>query len=314
MLTLDDLCAQMAASDRPLTERAARDWWTKGLLPRPRRRGLGQGRGTQTFWIDSRVAAQAEATYDFLVLHGRTYSVAVHLWLSGYPVELPLVRGGYHRMIGRHFRSMQRHAGDDFGNRIGSLAAQASRHLVKNDRLPSAVQNDLTDLLLPFLDTFYSVNWTFDEEGLSELWASVEPYVWDTKVSGALGLNDDQLASAASYLRRMGSLAAQREAVRSASNYELIRARRLLLFVIGYARRLAKLSGHDGALDLHCRNCVIALSRPAVPILVMVLREEWLRGRIVGFLLDIATKYRQGVRSGDLARELARHEEVSRKM
>lgn len=308
MLTLDDLCAQMAASDRPLTERAARDWWTKGLLPRPRRRGMGQGRGTETFWTDPRVAAQAEAAYDFLALHARTYSVAVHLWLSGYPVELPLVRASYERMIGRHFRSMQRHAGDDLGNRIGSLAAQLSRQMVKTNRLSNAARDDLTDLVLPFLETFFSVNWTFEEEGLSELWASVEPYLWDTKVSGALELNDGQLATAASYLRRMGSLAAQRDAIRSASDYELIRARRLVLFVIGYARRLIELSGCDDALDMLCRNFVITLSRPAVPILVMVMREDWLRARIIGFLLNAATRFRRGVQSGDFARTLAQHE------
>lgn len=307
MLTLDDLCARMAASDRHLTERAARDWWTKGLLPRPRRKGMGQGRGTETYWSDPRVVAQAEATYDFLALHARTYSAAVHLWLSGFPIELLLVRGGYHRMIGRHFRSMQRSGEERLANRISTLAAQLSRQMVKTNRLPSAAREDLTDLVLPFLETFFSVNWIFDEEGLSELWAKVEPYMWDTKVSGALGLNDHQLATAASYLYRMGSLAGQRDAIRSSTDYELIRARRLLFFVIGYVQRLAKLSGHAGVLDAQCRNCVVALSRPAVPILVMVLREDWLRDRIIGFLLDAATRFRQGTRSGDFTRVLALH-------
>ena len=50
MLTLSALCADIEASDRYLSHRAARDWWTKGLLPRPQRRGIGRGRGTETFW------------------------------------------------------------------------------------------------------------------------------------------------------------------------------------------------------------------------------------------------------------------------
>jgi hypothetical protein len=302
MMTLQDLRATMAASGRPLTERAARDWWSKGLLPRPRRKGLGQGRGTETYWPDCRVAAQAEAVYDFLGMHSRTYSAAVHLWLSGFPVELPLVRGAYYRMIGRHFRSL--HAAEDPDGRISALAAQMSRHLIKTDRLPRAIRDDLTDLTLPFLEIFF-VNRGFDGEGLSELWNRVEPYLWDTKVSGALALNDRQLESAANYLSRMGSLAAQRDAIRSASDYELTRARRMLLFVFGYVRRMADLTEHADTLDVSCRNCSIALSRLAVPILVMVLRENWLRHRITGFLLEAASKFRHGMQSGDFAKELA---------
>jgi hypothetical protein len=178
VITLVELRAEMAASGRPLTGRAVRDWWSKGLLPRPRRRGLAQGRGTETYWPDRRVAAQAEAAYDFLAMYARTYSAAVHLWLSKFPVELALVRGAYHRMIGRHYRSMQH--SDDPEDRLGALAARVSRRMVKTQRLPSAIRDDLTDLVLPFLETFFSINWVFEGEGLSELWARIEPHVWNT--------------------------------------------------------------------------------------------------------------------------------------
>ncbi len=292
----------MTASGRPLTERAARDWWSKGLLPRPRRKGLGQGRGTETYWPDCRVAAQAEAVYDFLGMHSRTYSAAVHLWLSGFPVEIALVRSAYHRMVGRHFRSL--HAEEDPDGRISAFAAQMSRHLIKTDRLPRAIRDDLTDLTLPFLEIFF-INRGFEGEGLSELWGRVEPYLWDTQVSGALALSDHQLEIAANYLSRMGSLAAQRDAIRSASDYELTRARRLLLFAFGYVRRMADLTEQADTLDVSCRNCSIALSRLAVPVLVMVLREKWLRHCITGFLLEVASKFRHGMQSGDFAKELA---------
>ena len=294
----------MAASGRPLTERAARDWWSKGLLPRPRRKGLGQGRGTETYWTDPRVPAQAEAVYDFLALHARTYSVAAHLWLSGFPIELALVRGAYHRMLSRHFRLLR--AQNEPDGKVSAFAAQMSRHLVRTGKIPRATRDDLTDLALPFLETFFSVGGTFDGDGLSDLWATVEPHLWDTKGAGALALNDHQLGVAASYLRRMGSLAAQQDAIRSASDYELIRARRLLLFVRGHIRRLADLSGPHGALDTYCRNFSIAVSRPAVPILVMILREDRLRRHIAGFLLDTAAKFRQRMRSEEFAEALAR--------
>lgn len=280
----------MAASGRPLTERAARDWWSKGLLPRPRRKGLGRGKGTETYWTDPRVPAQAEAAYDFLALHARTYSVAAHLWLSGFPIELALVRGAYHRMLSRHFRLVR--AQTDPGGKVSAFAARMSRHLVRTGKIPRAIRDDLTDLALPFIEIFFSVGGTFDGDGLSDLWATVKPHLWDTKVAGAPVLNDHQLAVAASYLCRMGSLAAQQDAIRSASDYELIRARRLLLFVLGHIRRLADLSGPHGALDTYCRNFSIAVSRPAVPILVMILREDRLRRHLTGFLLDFFSRAR----------------------
>lgn len=305
-MTLEQLRAEMAASGRPLTERAARDWWSKGLLPRPRRKGLGQGRGTETYWTDRRVAAQATAAYDFLTMHSRTYSAAVHLWLLGFPVDLAVVRGAYHRLVGRHFRLMRQHAQDDADDRLGTLAAQISRQMVKTDRLPPAFKHDLTDLALPFLQAFFKLNWVYEEEGLSELWGKVQPHFGGTKASAALALSDYQIEIAAGYLRRMGSLPAQRDAIRSASDYELVRARRLLLFVRGHVRRMADLTGQGENLDGSCRNFVIAMSRPAVPILIMVLREDWLRHCIMGFLLDAAVKFRQGMRNGEFDRALAR--------
>ena len=71
MLTLKALCADMEASGRYFSERKARDWWTKGLLPRPRRDWPGRGRGSVTFWTDPRISQQARAAYDLLTAHPR---------------------------------------------------------------------------------------------------------------------------------------------------------------------------------------------------------------------------------------------------
>lgn len=304
MTTLKALLDGIAASGRPLSERAARDWWHKGLLPRPRRKGLGQGRGTETYWTDPRVLAQAEAAYDFLALHARTYSVAAHLWLSGFPIDLALVRGAYHRILSRHFRLLR--AQNDPDEKVSALAKKMSRELVRNGTIPNGLREALTDLALPFLEAFFSVGGPFEEYGLSELWATVGPHLWGVEGAGALALNDHQFALAVSYLSRIGSLEAQQDAIRSASDYELIRARRLLLFVRGYIRRLADLSDPNHSLDTHCRNFSIAVSRPGVPILVMILREDWLRHRTTEFLLDSAVKFRQWMRKGESADALAR--------
>jgi len=81
-----------------------------------------------------------------------------------------------------------------------------------------------------------------------------------------------------------------------------------VLFVLGHVRRMADLTSQSDALDAPCRNFSIAVSRPAVPILVMVLREDWLRRRITAFLLEMAVKFRQGLRSGDFAKALASYQ------
>jgi hypothetical protein len=102
MVSLAELCTEMARSQRHLTPRAARDWWVKVLLPRPRRRGLGRTRGTETFWIEARVVEQAKATHDLLARHGRTYTALIGLWLLGFPIELKLVRPAWMELIARN--------------------------------------------------------------------------------------------------------------------------------------------------------------------------------------------------------------------
>ena len=111
MLTLHALCADMASSDRYLSPRAARDWWTKGLLPRPQRRGCGRGRGTETFWTDRRVCRQARAAYDLLAAYPRANIALLSLWLLGFPVSMRSIRAIYQKQINRHFRSVRGRAG-----------------------------------------------------------------------------------------------------------------------------------------------------------------------------------------------------------
>ncbi len=84
----------------------------------------------------------------------------------------------------------------------------------------------------------------------------------------------------------MASLTAQRKAVLSASDYELMRARRLVGFVFGYIRRIALAADCQDDLEEFGRRLLIMLGRPAVPILVAVLREDTLRHTIMLSLLE----------------------------
>lgn len=308
VLTLEDLCAAMTASGRSLTPRAARDWWTKGLLPRPHRRGLGRGVGTETYWPDPRVIAHAEAAYDFLARHSRTYSAGLYLWLSGFPVDLRLVRGAYQRIIGRHFRSVRGRSADDLEGAVSALAARAARHLTKSQAVPRHVLHAIADLTLPYLDIFFGSTEEFEGTGLSELWALVEPYVGHAKDQAPFPLSDDALETAAFYLSQMASLPAQREAICSATDYEMIRARRLVHLVFGHLQHIAKSVESSRDAKEFCRPLLIAFGRPAIPILIMVLRQDAFRRRAIPYLLDLVIKARRQIRQG-WAPSIANHVE-----
>lgn len=291
MLTLDALCADMAASDRQLSPRAARDWWTKGLLPRPRRRGLGRGRGTETFWTDPRVCQKARVAYDLLALHPRADIALLSLWLLGFPVGLRSIRAIYRKLINRHLRSVHERPGKRADDIIGKLAEVLARRQTSKGAAPVDARQALADLTGEFLGIFYAVDGDLVSEGLAELWERAAPYMGGAaSLSGGLAdlhPRDEDLATWAQYLKELVSLTAQRKAIRSASDYELMRARRLLLFVFGSLRRIARAAECQDGLEEIGHRLLIVLGRPAVPILVAVLRKDAFRHKIMLSLLHL---------------------------
>lgn len=292
MLTLAILCADMEASGRYLSPRAARDWWTKGLLPRPERHGLGRGRGTETFWLDPRVSQQARAAYDLLEFHPRTDIALLSLWLLGFPVSLRSVRTVYRKLINRHLRSVHGRAGKRPDDIIAKFAEILGRQQADNNSAPTDARHALTDLAVEFLGIFYALDSELISEGLAELWEKAAPYIGGngSRPYGFADLHprDEDLATWAKYVKEMVSLTAQRKTISSASDYEMVRARRLVLFVFGYLRRFARAAESQDDVEELGRRLLIVLSRPAVPILIAVLREGALRRKIVSSLLDFA--------------------------
>jgi hypothetical protein len=298
MVTLDELCAAMDASGRFLTERAARDWWTKGLLPRPKRRGRGRGIGTETYWRDPRVIAQAKAANDFLAVHSRTYSAALHLWLSGFPIDLRLVRGAYQRIIGRHFRSLGRGRMNDLEEAVSGLATNFARDIAKSKPLPKEAMEAIADMASSYLHIFYGTGEEFEATGLAELWAIAEPYTGAGKQQASHSITDNELEVGALYLGQFASLPVQRAAVEAASDYEMIRARRVLQFVLGNIRRMVMSLPDSHDIDKQCGSLHIILGRPAIPILIMILGDDTLRRTTIPFLFDLAIKLRRHLRAG----------------
>jgi hypothetical protein len=104
MFTLADLTDVMEKSGRRLTPRTARNWWTVGLLPRPRRTGLGRGQGTVSFWQDRRVVTQAEIAHDLLGRGVSLQGTAAGLWLLGFSMPLETVYAAFVDQVAGLFR------------------------------------------------------------------------------------------------------------------------------------------------------------------------------------------------------------------
>src|SRR5438067_2118313 len=104
MLTVAELTAAMERSDRRLTPRTARNWWSVGILPRPARTGLGQGVGTVSFWRDRRVLLQAQIAHDLLGRGVSLQDAAAGLWLVGFPAPINVVREAFARQIAGYYR------------------------------------------------------------------------------------------------------------------------------------------------------------------------------------------------------------------
>jgi hypothetical protein len=293
MLTVEALCSQMKASGRPLSQRAARDWCSKGLLPHLPRHGLGRGRGSEAFWSDPRVFEQARIAYDLLARYSRADFARLSLWLLGFKIELRDVRTAYRKSIERHLHLMLAHRGKQPDENVGRLATMFGRQFANQTAAPADAQEAITGLAEEFLQVYYGTDSEFVGEGLAELWQKAAPLVGTSSTSGGLAdfkPGDEDLMAWAYYLRRFVSLPAQREMVESASDYELMRARRLMRCAIGCFRRF------DPSVD--CRDdiesvggwFVIVFGRPAVPILIALLRQDTIRHEIMAWLLDAAQR------------------------
>lgn len=291
MVSVDELCTEMAAAGYSLTPRAARDWWTKGLLPRPVRRGLGRGAGTETFWANRRVVEQAKAAHELLTRHSRTHTALIGLWLWGFPVDLARVRHSYLKLIDRHIAWIDRQSPyGDIGDFLGKLATTAARRTVNSTR-PAKDRHEVTDLLLAGLSNFYGVNEDLPAAGFEALWATTPSRIAQEEVT-----RRTDLAVLARYMRRRlhgwGSLPRQREALLTARDHELSRARRVIHIAFGCCVHLAPTEPQRLAEEIG-RGALIGLGRPMLLILVSALREP-LGQRIVRFLLQFAPAARRG--------------------
>lgn len=293
MLTLASLCAEMNRSKRRLTPRAARDWWTKGLLPRPGRHGLGRANGTETYWLDGRVLEQARTAHDLLARHSRTYTALIGLWLFGYPIDLELVRSAWKTLIARnHLRRDARAGRMPLEDAVGRLAPTVGPALLQPDA-PADIKRAAIDFSNEFLAAFFGVPDESAVYGLAEAVSETVPY-WLNKASHPMTLDDASIEWLMVHLRKWFSLPAQHKILRSATNYEFVRARRVIRVVFGAFGRTARglPAGQRKALKEHERIAVIVLGRPLLLPLIAVLRDPPVPG-LVPMLLRLSREIKR---------------------
>jgi hypothetical protein len=286
----------MAASDRPLTLRAVRDWWTKGLLPRPQRRGLGRGVGSQTFWLDPEIVEQAKAVYDLLARHSRTYTAIIGLWLWGFPVDVKLVRTSYLKLIDRRIgrlHSQSRHAEpSDF---VGAQAARIARKLVDEWQRSSDDAPVISDFVDGLLSLIYGLEGDFSGTGLAQFLQLNSSYEDKT----VRAVDDCKFEIWARYLRKRLhewiSFPTQRQTLLDATDYDLERGRRVIRLALGCLVRLTPLSQRESLEELR-RGALIGFGRPMLLILVKVAQEP-LGQKLVNLLLRATSAAKRAPRS-----------------
>ncbi|WP_316174382.1 hypothetical protein [Bradyrhizobium sp. SZCCHNRI1073] len=295
MIRLADLCTEMERSQRHLTPRAARAWWTKGLLPRPQRRGLGRQKGTETFWVESRVIEQAKATHDLLARHSRTYTALIGLWLLGFPIELRLTRSAWLELIAHNQpHRYARYGRSLLDDAVGQLAAKVGPSLLRPDA-PAKLKHKATEFCVELLGAFYGVDDEPEPFGLAEgLWATV-PY-WSNGVSQSIPFNDVQIEWLIKHAHDWFSLPTQSKIVHSASDYEFCRARRVLQVSFGILGRTARRLPIDQRQGFQEQGqiAVVVFGRALLLPLIAILRDSS-AAKQISTLLRLAQQAKQGL-------------------
>jgi hypothetical protein len=200
------------------------------------------------------------------------------------------IRAIYRKVIGRDLRSVHGRPGKRPDDIVGRLAEALARQQAGKNGAPRDAQQALADLAVELLEIFFGIDSELASEGLAELWEKAAPYIGTAALqTGGLAVlhpRDADIATWAHYVKAMASLPAQQNTIRRARDYEFMRARRLVLFVFGCLRRIARAAKCQDDFEKLGQRLLIVLGRPTVPILIAVLRKDAFRHKIMSSLLD----------------------------
>lgn len=281
MITVDSLCAEMARSGRPLTPRAARDWWSKGLLPPPRRQSLGRA-GSTTYWSEGSVLAQAVAAHDLLARQPRIEETLVRLWLMGFTVEIERLRRAWLALIAKDERLVW--SGVKEGrlpeDAVGDIVARPAGSMTR-DR--EAFEH-LSTVALEGLNVFFGTGEEVASYGLAAA-AKATLQHFHPELPGAqqFAASDEDCVRMLDVLKDWISLPAQREIIGEAWEHEFVLSRRLLQWLGRRRQEAPELAARSSLAVRHRLRssrysgtdqlAAAAVGRRAVDIALQVSRE-----------------------------------------
>lgn len=195
--TPSELTAEMARLGYPVTRRRLTDWVQKGLLPAPRPRGLGQGRGKVYRWVEPDILHRALDVAELIRWHRRTSDLFLPLWVLGYDVPLPEASAGLRRFVDGLSAGVDAAIpiGGNRSDLVNDLLEVAKAHLEKQ---PHGIP---LPLAAPFLHAFIDSNtrdWSFLLEDLQAVLTSdqAERTAWPEveRAMNAVAFIQDQLS------------------------------------------------------------------------------------------------------------------------
>jgi hypothetical protein len=229
---------------------------------------------------------QAQLAHDLLEEH-RSFDTAIRdLWLQRHRVDIKLVREAWDRLIEGHLTAMNiagAENSDEISEVVAELAPRVSRAMTRTFPSTTETRDARTDLISEFLGIFYGLPAEETGDALAELWQIAQPKQMGPTDTGQTNELFGILTALTTFLQDKASLIAQRRTLSSASNYEFIRARRLVHVVLHHLGRMAR-SNQTMSVDqteIIGRRVLRVFGPSAVLILIAVLRENSSRQKLI---------------------------------
>ncbi len=308
MLTVSDLMTAMEKSGRRLTARTARNWWSEGVLPPPKRKGRGQGNGTISFWRDRRILLQAQIAYDLLGKRVSLQNTASDLWLVGFSVPFEVVRKAFVEQAANHYQRAGGRSRDMESGLWESIGRFVRRDALIRKGSPTDDEGKaLYDLTGGLLELLLGVGDGVPQPGDVQQWATDEatellshiemlaPLRQTNGLNTLPAVRAETAEEVVTWIGETASLQRQQNAIINAMPHDWTRARRITRIAFGLLDRA------DAAASpkLHTANralftaLVIGWARLLFPVLLAAVRNSAQRRSVTGMIFRMSAIVRR---------------------
>jgi hypothetical protein len=281
MMTPDELVKELKDRGYPVTLRQLRDWREKGLLPRLKARGRGQGLGKVFYWADQGIVEHTVAVYEITKRRSRFKNAhRLELWFLGYPDDLDLVREAYLASLDffEHAWTRGKSNADDVEDELARIASQAGRKMASETGWRD---EQIDDLVRAVLRTVFSPSWRFDiaeiEEPLGQWLSQLSRR--DVELPKITAGN---LEVALQWLRGSLSISSVRRAIEGATYSELETAHKRWRTVRGSVQLLAERCEGQASEEFFHMGRQLSLMFGGLCICVLL----WMGKRGLGRMID----------------------------